>query len=427
MQVGSRDSRRVWVISELYYPEETSTGYFLTQIAEGLARNHPVHVLCGQPTYSSRGTVAPWHELRRRVDIHRCWGTRWNKDRLTLRLVNLLTLSITIFLRALWSFQRADRVLVVTNPPLLPFMIAAACRIRGAQCLLLIHDVYPDVAVATGLLRPHSLPTRGVEACFRRLYRTVQSIVVLGRDMENLVRRKLGAECPQISLIPNWGDIEFVRPTHKSSNHLLSELGLENRFVIQFSGNMGRSHDVESILAAAAVLGPYVPIHFLVVGSGAKKQRFDQQLAASSLTNVTALPHQPRHELRDLLNAGDVALIAFIPGMLGVSVPSRMYNVMAAGKPIIAMTEENSELALVVREERIGWVVPPGDAKALAEAVTAAWKNPLALAAMGRRARSAAERLYSLNQVLDAYERLIRGAPQSPSVSTSTITLKRTA
>lgn len=427
MNVRSHDARRVWVVSELYYPEETSTGYFLTHIAEGLARHHPVHVLCGQPTYSSRGIIAPRHEFRHQVDIQRCWGTRWNKDRLASRLVNLLTLSATIFLHALWSFRRADRVLVVTNPPLLPFMIVLACRIRGAKCLLLIHDVYPDVAVATGMLRADSLAARVMEACVRRLYQAVQSIVVLGRDMEHLIRSKLGAECPQILLIPNWGDVDLIRPTRKSANRLISELGLEDRFVVQYSGNMGRSHDVESILVAAELLSPCAPIHFLVGGTGAKKKQFDKRLAAGSLTNVTALPHQPRSGLSDLLNAGDVALIAFIPGMAGVSVPSRMYNVMAAGKPIIAMADEHSELALVVREEHIGWVVPPGDAEALAEAVVAAWKNPEALAAMGRRARSAAERLYSLNHILDAYERLMSGSEGSQAVSKAKKALQRAA
>ncbi|MCA9071662.1 MAG: hypothetical protein KDA84_22200, partial [Planctomycetaceae bacterium] len=148
MADGDGTHSRIWVVSELYYPEDTSTGYYLTRIAQGLAErsSDPVHVLCGRPTYAARGQKTAWRETHGGVRIQRCWGTTWNKNRLLLRIVNLLTLSVSVFLVAAWRLQRGDRVLVVTNPPLLPFVISWACRLRGARCALLIHDVYPDVA-----------------------------------------------------------------------------------------------------------------------------------------------------------------------------------------------------------------------------------------------------------------------------------------
>ncbi len=126
--------KRIWVISELYYPEDTSTGYYLTRIAEGLADRTatPVHVLCGRPTYAARGQKTPATEVHRDVQIQRCWSTTFNKDRLPLRVVNLLTLCLSMLWHAAWQFRRGDRVLVVTNPPLLPFVISFICRLRGA-------------------------------------------------------------------------------------------------------------------------------------------------------------------------------------------------------------------------------------------------------------------------------------------------------
>jgi colanic acid biosynthesis glycosyl transferase WcaI len=159
----------LWIVSELYYPEETSTGYFLTKIAEGLASNHSVHVVCGQPNYSAQKVRASSREIHNGVVIRRCWATTWNKNIWPLRLINFLTISISIFLHLIFVLRHGDQVLVVTNPPFLPFLTHWACRVHGARCFLLIHDVYPEVLVAAGLLSPNSRITRFLERCGQRL------------------------------------------------------------------------------------------------------------------------------------------------------------------------------------------------------------------------------------------------------------------
>jgi colanic acid biosynthesis glycosyl transferase WcaI len=146
-------ARRLWVVSELYYPEETSTGHFLTHIAEGLAAHYPVSALCSQPTYSKRGSRAPRREVRHGVEIHRGLGTTFDKDVLPGKLANALTISLSLFLTALRRFRRGDVALVVTNPPFLPFLTRLACALRGARCVLLIHDVYPETLIAAGWTR----------------------------------------------------------------------------------------------------------------------------------------------------------------------------------------------------------------------------------------------------------------------------------
>ncbi|HYC49934.1 MAG TPA: hypothetical protein VEB19_02375, partial [Gemmatimonadaceae bacterium] len=143
--------RTLWIVSELYYPEETSTGRLLTQLAEGLAASlgpdWRVRAICSQPTYEARGTRAPARERRAGVEIFRCRGTTFRRDRLWRRLANVLTISGALVLRLLRGVHRGDVVLVVTNPPLLPFGVTAVCRLRGARCALIVHDVYPEVLV----------------------------------------------------------------------------------------------------------------------------------------------------------------------------------------------------------------------------------------------------------------------------------------
>lgn len=400
-------ARTVWVVSELYHPEQTSTGYFLAGIAEGLAQHYQVRVLCAQPTYSARGTRAPRYEERNGVRIRRCLTSTFDKEKLVLRLINLATISISISFNAIWRLRTDDCVIVVTNPPLLPFLVAFAARLRGARCLLLVHDVYPEVLVAAGMIKAESRLARIIDRLSRTLYRNVERIIVLGRDMEQLIRRKIDADRDQIVIIPNWADVDEVLPGQRSQSKLLRTLGLSDRFVVQYSGNMGRTHGLGCLLKAAEKLSGGSDTHFLFVGSGAKKRWLEETARAKGLSNVTIIPSCPRADLPSYLNACDVAIISFVPGMAGISVPSRMYNVLAAGKPIIAVADSDSELAQVVQEEQVGWVVPPDDPDRVLGAILEARNHPDLLRKMGLRARMAAENRFSPKELIGFYVTLI--------------------
>ena len=408
-------SGHAWVVTELYHPEETSTGYLLTKIAEGMAEDGlSVHVLCGQPTYSARGRRAPRRELRHGVRIERCAGTTLDKDFLPGRVLNLLTISVSIFARALARFRRGDAVLVVTNPPLLPYLTLAACRLRGARCLLLVHDVYPEAMSAAGFFGERSLPARLVGAASRMLYRACDRVVVLGRDMRDLIAAKLPDGERRLAVIPNWADADEITPAPRAANALLAAEGLADRFVVQYAGNMGRTHALECVAEAARLLEPDGDVSFLLIGGGAKRPWIESEIRAGRLSNVRLLGGRPRADQQNFLNACDVAVISFVAGMSGVSVPSRMYNILAAGKPIVAMADDDSELARVVREERVGWVVPPGDAGALAAAVRAARDDREALRRMGERARRAAEERYAFPHAVARYRAVLREALEAP-------------
>jgi glycosyltransferase involved in cell wall biosynthesis len=181
---------------------------------------------------------------------------------------------------------------------------------------------------------------------------------------------------------------------------------LTDKFIVEYAGNMGYPNDMEGLLACAQQLAAHKEIHFLLLGGGAKRAWVKQAISERSLNNVTLLTGRPRTEQQVFLNACDVSVVSLVRGMVGVSVPSRMYNIMAAGKPIIAVTEEDSELAQVVREERAGWVVPPHDPKHLAAAIEVARADPATLAAIGQRVRLAMESKYSEERVLADYHRL---------------------
>jgi colanic acid biosynthesis glycosyl transferase WcaI len=234
----------------------------------------------------------------------------------------------------------------------------------------------------------------------------MEKVIVLGRDMSKIVARRHHSADSRVVIIPNWADVDEVVPLQRKENTFLAQLDILGKFVIQYAGNMGRTHGIENLLTSARRLQNRSDIHFLFVGDGAKKQWLEESVKAFGLGNVTILPLQPRRQLCDLLNACDVAVISFIPGMAGLSVPSRMYTIMAAGKPIIAVADEDSELALVVREEAIGWVVPPDRPELLIEVIQRSQSEPEVAQEMGKRARRVAEQKYSFKRVLETYQNL---------------------
>jgi len=401
------------ILSELYYPELDATGYFVTGIAEGLAatQDATIRVLCAQPTYHNRTTLAPWREERRGVRIRRLWSARCNPRKILGRLINFSTVSFSMFAAALMVIRRGDHVLVVTNPPLLPFLSRLACAMRGARMILLVHDVYPEVLAVVGALRSDGWFWRLLEATNRRLYQSCTKVVVLGRDMQAIVDRKIGRSGLSV-IIPNWADVDVIRPEERRNELLFEHLrGCEwpeskrrekllnrvqaNPLVVLYCGNHGRTHDFDTLLRVAMQMAADPSVLFLFVGEGSGKPRAMALAEELGLPN-TAFSHRvAEQELSATLALGDLCAIALKPRMSGVSVPSRMYNLMAAGRPILAITEPDSELGVVVAEERIGWICSSGDVEGVTDVIRFAKANRETLAMMGKRARAAACVRYS--------------------------------
>ena len=396
---------KVLVISELYYPEQNATGHFLTGIAEGLAVKDVVHVLCAQPSYNQRGIKAPKLEERNGVAIRRCWSTTCDPRKIWGRLMNFASTSLSIGWLALFSIKQDDKVMVVTNPPLLPFLVRVVCWLKGANFVLLVHDVYPDVFVPLGLMQSSHPLYRMLSWVNGKLYASADCVVALGRDMARLVEDK-SKGLASVSVIPNWGDVDVIAPTLKTENALLQKLNLVDKFVVHYSGNHGRTHDLLSLVEAAELLKDEPNIHFLFVGEGSGKAEAVARAGALGLNNVTFRTFVDRSELNTSLNASDVSVVAFKQGMAGISVPSRLYNLMAAGKPILAVVDDESEVADVIRETELGVAVPPESPKLLAEQILAFKYEPMRRAQMSANSRSEAVTKYSYEAIKQQYRDL---------------------
>lgn len=402
------DRQTLWVVSELYYPEETSTGYYLTRIAEGLTDDFHVKVLCGQPNYSAKGIKAPNRETHKNVEIFRAAGTRLDKNVILFRLINMLTLGISVFFKALRHFRKGDKIMVVTTPPSLPFIAAFAALYRGASYVLLIHDNYPEILIAANKAKENSFFVNILNHFNRWLYKYASKIIVCGRDMYELVSRKSeGLDIP-IETIQNWAELENVRPFPRKENDLLKELGIEEKLVFLYAGNMGYPNDLESIIECAEKLLDDDRFCFVFLGAGVKRKWLERELAEKSLQNVILLDPRPRSEQNVFLNACDVAIVTLVKKMWGVSVPSRTYNILAAGKPILALTENESEIAKVIAEDKVGWAVAPNEPEALLRKILEIFENRHSFGEMSDNARQSALEKYSLEAALIKYKKALK-------------------
>lgn len=401
--IDETSKRRLWVVSELYYPEETSTGYYMTRIAEALVDDFEVKVICGQPNYSKKGTTAPKREIHKNVEIFRASGTRLDKNVIPFRLINMLTHGIAVLGGGLKRFRKGDRILVVTTPPSLPLIVTFASLFRGASYTLLIHDNYPELAIASGKMKDSSLAAKLTRFLNQWTYKYAAKIIVVGRDMQNLLKKKTRGLYIPVTFIPNWAELDAVSPTPRDDNKLLRKLGLSDKFVFLYAGNMGYPNDVESIVECASQLSEDRRIHFLFLGTGAKRKWLEDSVYERKLENITLLDPRPREDQQEFLNACDVAIVSLVDGMLGVSMPSRTYNALAAGKPILAIADSDSEVAMVVNEEQVGWVVPPSNPSALAAVIRIIASQTTNIGEMRERARKAAEAKYSISTAISAY------------------------
>jgi len=397
----------IWFISDVYYPDEAGTAFYMTKLAEHFAKTHRVRVLTGKPKYNARGIPVPRVERRNGVDIIRCLDSTLDKNIFILRFINVFVSSSSILIRAIEYIKKDDIVFVVTNPPLLPFFIGIVCKFHRAIFLLKVDDVYPEAFVATGMLKAGSFFDSFLAAANRMLYKKADLIFVLGRDMARLARGKAGSHSQRVNIVPNWSDSDCILPNPKKNNTLLIELGLTDKFIVQCAGNMGRAQAIETIFSAAERLLFKTNIHFLFIGSGQKIRWMENRRKDGKLINITLLEQRSRNDQQIFLNACDISIATLLPGMTGAGVPSRIYNVMAAGKPIISVAEADSEMSLVVAEENIGWVVSPSDPVQLAKTILEASSSPSTLEKMGIKARRVSETKYSVNTILDKYDHVV--------------------
>lgn len=400
---GRRTERsgKIILVSQHYAPFPSTTAGYMTDIAKELARESRVIVLSSSPHSATAAPLKPGEpEI---IEIKSWWP---EKSALISRSLAAVLFAVQIFIAVMKHTRKEDVLLCVTTPFTTPYTVALAAKLRKAASALIIYDLYPDSLVMAGFLHPSSVLTKLLRWTNQMMFSRLDSIVVIGRDMTAKLLGYPHVTADRISLIPNWATLP-VRYREPSSDNPFRRR-CAGRFIAAMSGNAGFTHDPESVFEAARILKDSPDIHFLLSGEGVGWTKIKEMQAASPLPNVTLLERVPDAQLESFLSAADLWIIPYRRNNTGVSVPSRIYNLLAVGRPVVICSEPDAEAAILVQEEQIGWVVPPEKAEAIAEAVRSAAAATAATTEKGHRATAVAAR-YTRPIALKAYRDLMRG------------------
>ena len=397
---------RVLLLNQTYHPDVAATAQHAHDLALHLVEaGHEVAVVTSRSIYGSKGAALPRREVVRGVEVHRVGASLFGKGGLLGRAADYGV----FYLLAAWKvllMRRVDVVVPFSTPPLIAGVGLLRRWLRGTPYVYWVMDLYPEVAVACGVLKDGGLPHRLFEAVSRRCMRSAARVVVLGRCMRERLRDKGIAE-EKLALIGVWADAKEVRPVPRDENPLRREWGLDGRFVVMYSGNIGVAHETATLCGAMLRLRDDDRVRFVFVGGGRRLGEIKAFAEEHGLANVQFRPYQPRSEIPQSLSVGDVHLISQRPALTGMIVPCKLFGVMAAGRPVLFVGDPKAEVGRVVAEAGCGTTVPPDDAQGLADAITALADRPDAAADRGRMGREALEDRYDRRLACAAWERLL--------------------
>ncbi|QQR89107.1 MAG: glycosyltransferase family 4 protein [Myxococcales bacterium] len=397
---------RLLVLHQHYWPETAATAQLLTDLCEDLFRSGiEVDVLSAQPSYHT-GQKQPAlenYECRNGVHIHRTWSYTPNRRSIPQRLLNYGTFFGSSLLDALLDRQ-PDVVLVLSTPPLLLGVSGTLLKaLKGVPFVYSVQDIYPDIAKDLGVLSD-GFAYRAINTVSTALYKQADCLVTLSEGMAKRLETK-GIERDRIKVIANWADTDQVVPLERNTP-LRRELQIDDRFCLLYAGNLGLSQGLDLVLEAAALLAD-LPVQFILAGAGNATEGLIAKAEGLQLTNLRFVPPQPRDRLAELLAIGDIGLVPMRNGVSSDLVPSKLYGIMAAGRPVLACVETHSEVAKVIENHACGLVTEPENPIKLAKIIRQTWQDQDKQRLLGHNARQAAVEYFSRSVCTKQYERLI--------------------
>ena len=398
---------RVLFINQVFWPDVAATAQHADDLARDLVRRgHDVHVIASRSLYGRKGADLPSSEDRDGVRVHRVGVSLFGKSSVAARLLDFLLFYALAALKA-FTVPRPDVVVSFTTPPFISLLGVALRAFRGCRAVYWLMDLYPDVAVACGVMKERSLATRFFDAVNRFCLRRSDRVVVLGRCMEERVVAKRGVDASRVVRIGVWSDGSEVAPVDRAVNPYREEWGLGDRFVVMYSGNFGLGHDVETMLESAALLDDDDRFRFVFVGGGKKKPRVEAFVRERGLRHAVVADYQPRERLGASLSAADAHIVSVLEGVEGCVVPCKLFGIMAVGRPALFVGSGRSEIARVLEETGSGEVVAQGDAAGLADRIRALQTDHPRAASMGERGRHALSEVFSREAACAAWAELL--------------------
>lgn len=379
-----------------FYPDTAATGQLLTELCKGLVQEHGcrVSVVSGLPLFpaavqstgSWKGSIVRREEYQG-IDILRARGSHFSKRRFLGRFSNY----VTYFLSACYAGLRLDRpdvVVALTDPPIIGLAACLASRRFGVPLVMSYRDIFPEVARLLEDFQSEAV-NRILQAVNCFLVQRAERVVALGETMRERLISGKGADSGRVVVIPDWADCSEILPGPKRNPFSLAH-GLADKFVVMHSGNIGLSQGLEVLVQAAMALKEFSDIRLVLIGDGVKRQVIEEGVCANGLKNVLFLPYQEKERLGESFAAADLFVVSLKKGLAGYIVPSKLYGILAAGRPYVAAVEESCEVTAITRKFDCGLLAEPENPQDLADKILALYRDRGMVQRLGENARKAA-------------------------------------
>lgn len=399
---------KLLVFNQYYPPDTAATAPLLADLCQDLALKHQVTVICGRPSYDPlpEEKSSSGRHVSNNLRVLRVPSTSFHRSRMAGRLSNYLTYVACAFIFGLFH-RRSELVVAMTDPPFVGLIGWLIAFIKRLPFVYIIQDLYPDVAVSLGKIK-NPLIIRVFDLLNLFLFSQADRLVTISSSMrERIMGKGIGEE--KVLVIPNWADTEVVTPQLKENSFSL-RYGLNNRFVVMYSGNVGFSQNLDVLIEAAATLQGLSDLVIVIIGEGAGKSKLLDKARKLKLENILFFPYQPIEQMCYSFATADVFVIPLMAGLDGLVVPSKVFSIMASGRPFIAAIDRTSEVARIAEEFGCGLVVEPDNPEKLTEAIRWSYDRRTELTCMGEKGRKAVEVFYSKATAISNYERLFLAA-----------------
>ena len=392
---------KIIFLNRFFYPDHSATSQLLTDLAFYLANNEwDVSVICSRQRYDDPAAELPVAEQVNSVQVYRVWTSRFGRHNLVGRGLDYLSFYLSAAWRLYCLAREGDIVVAKTDPPMISVVAGWVARLRRAYLVNWLQDLFPEVATALKIKAVDGVLGRVFVRLRNHSLQQAKCNVVLGELMRQRLVRE-GIPEGQMCVVHNWADGEAITPQAESP--LRREWELEGKFVVCYSGNLGRAHEFTTLLDAAESLQQEKEIVFLFIGGGPQLATVQEEVQSRGLSNCMFHPYQPRERLRESLGVADLHLVVLRPELEGLIVPSKFYGIAAAGRPTVYVGDLQGEVAQIISHGDAGVAVAVGDGKGLAEQIVVLYKDFERCARLGQNARLLFEKSYSKQRALQAW------------------------
>lgn len=378
------ESSKIVFVNRFYFPDISATSQILTDASRFLSdKGHRVEIVTSRLSYEGQDTFSPFEEIGN-VRVHRIWTSIFGRKFLLGRAIDYITFYLSVFFKLIWILRSGDTVIAKTDPPMVSVPVSWAASLKKAKLVTWNQDLFPEVAAFLGIKMPVFL-YRLLRWMRNQSLHQARTNVAIGERMRKLIV-SYGIETSRVVVVPNWSDGDAIKPGTDVSR-LKENWGLSGHFTVGYSGNLGRAHEIQTLEEAIEESRDDQTLRYLFVGGGALMDEMKQHCIDKEWPNCVFKPYQPRELLPQSLLVPDVHVVVLKPELEGLIVPSKVYGVLAAGRPTIFIGDTQGEVSQLLREHGVGIVIDIGDSEALLGSINQLREDDKLRQAMSKAAR----------------------------------------